>query len=504
MRNSPVSIPGLAPDEVVKVIDHTGERSFNITDYKGRYVVLLFYTGDWECRENILAFQHIKHKYAAAGCEVFACSSDSTKVHNSWIKTSCDDGGFGGSIKIPLISDCSGSMSKKYDVYDSEEGICRNAVVIIDDSNIVRHAMTTSMEHGETAANCLDIVAMLKQHKLSDNEVRNINSQARPSAKSRGKSSARRREVSPVKLTREEIESAWDVSNDPELNKVLNLAKMLGKTPAPAVAPAKKTPKFDLSVDEILRFANPKHEVKSCRVSLKRNLSGYPAQRLSTGQKLEIEKLVGRMMGVAFMPEDLTGHYHSLYQMNQREQLRLFEEEVFFNSGDVRLREPGAINWSQGSGVFISNYQNMLIFVNEKEQLRMTCLDQGTDIRTALLRLKKTVENIEEAIQKLAKKTFLTKEGKFVFSEQGVLTQGMELSFIVDYPGWSSKGDKAIKSSGIKLGLNVQRYGRKESCYEIRVAQRAEDDIASVIRRGIKGIDALGQEERSLRQKTPK
>jgi len=499
-----VSIPGLAPEEAVKVIDHNGERSFKITDYKGRYVVLLFYTGDWECRENILAFQQLKHKYAEAGCEVFACSTDSTKVHNSWIKTSSADGGFGGSIKIPLISDCSGAMSKKYDVYDCEEGICRNAVVIIDDSSVVRHAMTTSMEYAETASNCLDIVAMLKQHKLSDNEVRNINSQARSTTKSRAKSSARKREVSPVKLSREQIESAWDVSTDPELNKVLNIAKLLGKTPPPAVVQVKKAPKFDLSTDDILRLPNPKFELKSCRVSLKRNLSGYPAQRLSKTQRTEIEALVEKMMGVAFMPEELTGQYHSLYHYNQREQLRLFEEQVFFNSGDIRLREPGAVTWSEGSGVFICNYQNMLIFVNEKEQLRVTCLDQGTDIRTALLRLKRTVESIEEAIQSLAKKTFLTRDGKFVFSESGVLAQGFDLSFIVELPGWSAKGEKTLKSTGIKQGLNVQRYGRKENCFEIRVAMRTDDDISSVIRRGIKGIDALSQEDKTLRQKTPK
>ena len=39
-------------------------------------------------------------------------------------------------------------------------------ITFLDDSGIVRHAMTTSLEHEETARNCLDIVAMLKQSKV--------------------------------------------------------------------------------------------------------------------------------------------------------------------------------------------------------------------------------------------------------------------------------------------------------------------------------------------------
>jgi len=190
--------------------------------------------------------------------------------------------------------------------------------------------------------------------------------------------------------------------------------------------------------------------------------------------------------------------------MNQREQLRLFDEEVFYNSGDVRLREPGAEKWGIGSGVFVNNYQNMMIFVNHKEQLKITCLDQGSDIRTILLRLKKAVEGIEEAIQSISKKTFATKDGKFLFSESPVLTQGFELSFIVDYMGWASKGEKSLKSTGIKNGLTVKKYGRRDGCFEICVSQRAEDDIVNVIKRGIIGIDVLSQEDKNLKQKATK
>jgi len=311
MKHAPIPIPGRAPEDGVKAIFmKTGEQPFTLSNYKGRYVVLLFYTGDWECKENIVAFENLLDKYAGAGCEVFGCSSDSTKVHQSWIRTPSEDGGFGGSLRIPLISDPSGGMSQKFDVYDSEEGTCRNAVVIIDDSGIVRHAMTTSLEHEETARNCLDIVAMLKQSKLSDSEVRNINARAESSKKKKtakaSSGGASFREMSPVHMDKGELEKCWDISTDPELNKVLNLAKMLGKTAPPPAVQKTREPCFDISTDQIRRMLNPRTAVRSCRATLHRNLAGFTAQTLGKGQKTKIEGLVQRMMGVGQMSEDLT------------------------------------------------------------------------------------------------------------------------------------------------------------------------------------------------------
>jgi len=502
MKNSPIPIPGLAPEGGVTIVDGSGEKSFKISDYRGRYVVILFYSGDWECRENILAFQNIIKKYQDAKCSVFACSSDSAKVHQNWIRTSTADGGFGGSILIPLISDCSGAMSQKYDVYDSEEGVCRNAVVIIDESGIVRHAMTTSMEHDETARNCLDIIAMLKQHQLSDSEVRNINSSAKGSAKSRSASKHRAREMSPVAMDRAALERVWDVSDDPELNKVLNIAKMLGKAVPKPIAETKKDPTFEVSVETIRRLINPAaSSVRGIRATLQRNLAAFAAQNLTRNQKLQIESLVEKMMGVAYMPEGITGQYHRMYTLNQREQTRFFDQDVFLNSGDIRLRDPGTVKWAEGSGVFVNNYSNLLMFVNYKDALRITSAESGTDIRSVLLRLRKSATCIEEAVKSLSKKGFLSKDNKFVHSEVGVFGHGFDLSFIADYPGYAKEGDKILKSTGIKYGLTVQKYGRKDGLYEVRVSQRAEDDILKIVKRGISGIDALGKEEEKLKKK---
>ena len=67
----------------------------------------------------------------------------------------------------------------------------------------------------------------------------------------------------------------WDVSEDPELLKVLNMAKMLGRAQAPKVQTFTRNPLFDLLPTAIRKLTNPKAPVKHCMASLQRNLAGF-------------------------------------------------------------------------------------------------------------------------------------------------------------------------------------------------------------------------------------
>merc|ERR1712126_94628 len=118
------------------------------------------------------------------------------------------------------------------DLYDAEESQCLDGVVIIDDGGVVRHAMTTSMECADTARNTFEMVNMLK-YKVDTKDVRKSSSKQTTSSSSTSSSSGR--PVSPVRLDRSELEKEWDVSEDPQLLKVLNMAKMLGRAQPPKV-----------------------------------------------------------------------------------------------------------------------------------------------------------------------------------------------------------------------------------------------------------------------------
>jgi len=222
---------------------------------------------------------------------------------------------------------------------------------------------------------------------------------------------------------------------------------------------------------------------------------------LSSSQKLEIEKLIVKIMGVAYMPEDITGWYEYMSKKDQRAQMKTFDKEVFYNSGDIRYREAPVDEWKQGSGLYINNYENLIIKTNVKDQLKLTSAEEGHDIKSVVIRLKKAVGLIEEAIRSVTGKGFKHKGDCFVHSNEHLYAHGFDLSFIVCYPGFFHEEEKLIKNTGIKHGLNVQKYGKRDGVYELIVSQKPDDSIEAILHRAIKGVDCLAAEEDLLQKK---
>jgi len=71
---------------------------------------------------------------------------------------------------------------------------------------------------------------------------------------------------------------------------------------------------------------------------------------ISKNQKLQLENLMKKVMGVAYMPEDLTGKFTSLSSLNQREQSNFFGNDIFALTGDSWMKEPGSVHWTEGKG----------------------------------------------------------------------------------------------------------------------------------------------------------
>ena len=156
-----------------------------------RFLVIVFYHGDWECQEYLQAFSYIQERLRSMKIEVVGCSVDSSKGHLVWMKSDKSessmsyfrsDGGFSGKLQMPLWSDPSGNFADQFDLYDAEENQCIDGVVIIDDGGVVRHAMTTSLQCSETAKNTFEMVNMLKKFKVDAKDVKK--STSKPSSSS--------------------------------------------------------------------------------------------------------------------------------------------------------------------------------------------------------------------------------------------------------------------------------------------------------------------------------
>jgi len=360
-------------------------------------------------------FTNIKSQLASNGADVVCVSSDSTDSHMAWIKAEKSKGGLGGSLSIPLWSDPTGEFANAFDLYNQEDKHCLDGVVIIDSAGLTRHVMTTSQDSKEVATSVFSMVPVLKKHKVDMNDIQAGSSLGIPT--SSNDSSFK------VKIDVKDLEKDWDVTEDPELQKVLNVARLLGRTAPPKMNNVKKVPMFNLLPTAIRKLSNPRTTVKSVMASLQRNLSGFSTDgELSPNQKIQLENIMKKVMGVAYMPEELTGQFTSLRNLSGREQGKLLSSDVFKLTYDDWMAVPGAKKWSEGEGVFVNNYSNFILWVNLEDQLRLVSVSKGQDLKYVLLRLQKAVARIEEALKMIIstkscqQRGFATNEGKFVHS----------------------------------------------------------------------------------------
>lgn len=84
----------------------------SLKDYKGKYVVLIFYPFDFSyvCPTELVSFSDNIEKFREIGAEVLGISTDSHFTHLAWIKTPRSNGGL-GEIKFPLLADITKEIS---------------------------------------------------------------------------------------------------------------------------------------------------------------------------------------------------------------------------------------------------------------------------------------------------------------------------------------------------------------------------------------------------------
>ena len=128
----------------VKAVANKEFIDVSLSDYKGKYVVLLFYPFDFTyvCPTELIAFSEAKPDFTAVNANVLGVSTDSHFTHLAWVNTPRTDGGL-GQIDYPLLADISKEMSRNYNVLvDNPEdpmfGAALRGIFIIDGDGKLR------------------------------------------------------------------------------------------------------------------------------------------------------------------------------------------------------------------------------------------------------------------------------------------------------------------------------------------------------------------------------
>jgi peroxiredoxin Q/BCP len=110
----------------------TGGRIYRLSEYRGRWVVLAFYPGDFTtvCTKQFCAYRDRDEELSALDADVLGISPQSVDSHERFAAE------YG--LNVPLLADEDKEVARAYGVL-APGGVIRRAIVIIDPDGVIRH-----------------------------------------------------------------------------------------------------------------------------------------------------------------------------------------------------------------------------------------------------------------------------------------------------------------------------------------------------------------------------
>lgn len=134
-----------------------------LSDYKGKWLVLLFYPLDFTfvCPTELTTFSDRYDDFEGIGAEVIGVSTDSVFSHRAWLQTSRDKGGVEG-LRYPLASDQTKDVSRAYGVLIEQQGVALRGLFVIDPEGMLRYAVIHDLNVGRSAEETLRVIQALQ------------------------------------------------------------------------------------------------------------------------------------------------------------------------------------------------------------------------------------------------------------------------------------------------------------------------------------------------------
>lgn len=149
-----------APEFTVQGFHNGKIKEFKLSDYRGKWVYLLFYPLDFTfvCPTEVLAFSKMADEFRARNCEVLGASVDSQFVHKAWVEAKAEDGGLGGSLNYPLLADVNKQLSTDFEVLLEGAGVALRGLFLINPEGVIVQNTTNFLPVGRSAKEALRLL----------------------------------------------------------------------------------------------------------------------------------------------------------------------------------------------------------------------------------------------------------------------------------------------------------------------------------------------------------
>jgi len=148
-----------APDFCGTAVICSDFKTIQLSDFKGKYVVLVFYPLDFTfvCPTELIALDERLEDFKKLNAEVIGVSVDSHFTHLGWMNTDRSKGGL-GQLGYPLLSDLNKQIAKDYGVLLEKEGIALRGMFIIDPKGILRQITINDLPIGRSVDEALRLI----------------------------------------------------------------------------------------------------------------------------------------------------------------------------------------------------------------------------------------------------------------------------------------------------------------------------------------------------------
>ncbi len=158
-----------------------------------------------------------------------------------------------------------------------------------------------------------------------------------------------------------------------------------------------------LSVDLKLADPDPKNRyICSTRIRAARNIRGFDFMPfISTRARKELEiKAVQALKQLKITDKNLKGRYMPIKNISKSGQVHLRKRHLLF-SGKDRFQHAAGIerDWPESRGIFLSDDEKLIVWVNEEDHLRIISMDKGGKIAETFNRLCIFLTALEKNIE---------------------------------------------------------------------------------------------------------
>lgn len=124
------------PDFTLEAYHQDKIKKIKLSDYKGRWLILLFYPADFTfiCPTELAEAAQHYIEFQKLGAEIVSVSTDTVFAHKAWH----DESPAIGKIRYPMLADPTGKVCREFGTYIEEEGLSLRGTFIIDPDGVLK------------------------------------------------------------------------------------------------------------------------------------------------------------------------------------------------------------------------------------------------------------------------------------------------------------------------------------------------------------------------------